>query len=319
VIRVKAPASIANLGPGFDCAAVAVDLWNELEVRDGAGVEIVGEDAETLPRDGSHLALRAFSLLAPTDGLRFSFTNRIPIGRGLGSSAAAVALGLVAGAIAAGRRPDAEELLQLGSPLEGHADNLAACLAGGVCFTWSAAGRQWLTRVASELPLVPLAVVPDDRVDTAGARSALPPSVPHADAAFSSARAALLGAALASGDARLLASAFEDRVHEPYRAEAAPLLGRLRAETPAGAVGVTLAGSGPTVIVWARPDDAEHCRSTLETMLGGHVVPLAVAPAGAQPSVMAGGERFAASFPPGVGKDPVTDVGADGRGARATR
>jgi homoserine kinase len=282
VIRVKAPASIANLGPGFDCAAVAVELWNELELSDGAGVEINGEDADRLPHDGSHLALRAFSLLAPTDRFRFSFTNRIPIGRGLGASAATVALGLIAGAIVAGRRPDPEELLQLGHPLEGHADNLAASLAGGVCFTWFAAGRQRVTRIASEVPLVPLAVVPEDRVDTDRARRALPSTVPHRDAVFTVARAALLGAALATGDPPLLAAALEDRVHEPYRGRAAPLLAGLRIAAPPGAAGVTLAGSGPAVIVWAWPGSVQACRSALERVPDVRTLPLAVAAEGAQ-------------------------------------
>ena len=132
-IRVRAPATTANLGPGFDCAAVALDLWNELELSpDGPAP------------DPDHLAVRAFALVAPPDGHGFAFTDRIPRERGLGSSAATIALGLVAGANAAGREPDPEELLALGTPLEGHADNLAAALAGGVCLTWD--GR--IARVA---------------------------------------------------------------------------------------------------------------------------------------------------------------------------
>src|SRR5919201_4135875 len=120
-IRVRAPATTANVGPGFDCAAVALDLWNELEVGDGAGVP-----------DPDHLAVRAFARLAPLDGHSFSFIDRIPRERGLGSSAATIALGLVAGALAAGREAAPDELLALGLDLEGHQDNLAAALAGGV-------------------------------------------------------------------------------------------------------------------------------------------------------------------------------------------
>lgn len=288
VLRVRAPASIANLGPGFDCAAVAVELWNELEVHAGCGIEIVGEDADRLPRDAGNLALRAFSLLAPPDGLQFSFLNRIPVGRGLGSSAAAVALGLVAGAPAAGLRVDQVSLLELGTRLEGHADNLAAALAGGVCLTWASDVEQRLCRIASALPLVPLAVVPSDRVDTDRARRALPRVVSHTDAAFTAGRAALLGAAVARGDGELLAAAFDDRLHEPYRAPLAPLLGALRAAPPEGAAAVTLAGSGPATVVWARPEAAATCRAALERRYPeARVLSLAVAREGARGSATA--------------------------------
>src|SRR5262249_9771189 len=137
MIRAVAPASTANLGPGFDAAAAALDLWNELTVEEGTfAVEIAGEGADELPRDETHVALRAFALFASPKGYRFSFVNRIPLERGLGSSAAAIAVGLHAGAAAAGRAVTPNELLVLGAELEGHADNLAAVLHGGVCMAW---------------------------------------------------------------------------------------------------------------------------------------------------------------------------------------
>jgi homoserine kinase len=253
VIRVRAPASSANLGPGFDCVAVALALWNELEVEESSG---------ELP-DEMHLGVRAFRLLAPIKGRRFTFTDRIPVARGLGSSAATIALGLVAGARAAGIEPELERLLALGLRLEPHADNLAAALAGGICLTWSSNGRQRLARLPGVLPLVPIALVPEARVETAAARAILPAHVQHEDAAFSAGRAALLGAGLASGDPELLAESFADRLHEPYRAPHAPLLEEVREELPRGAVGATLSGSGPTVMVWARPADAESCEREL--------------------------------------------------------
>ena len=118
---VRAPATSANLGPGFDCAAVALDLWNELEVSDGEGVELEGEGADELPADATNLAVRAYALVADPAGKRFRFTNRIPLERGLGSSAAAIALGLSA---AAGAASEAEALLKLGAPLENVQRNL---------------------------------------------------------------------------------------------------------------------------------------------------------------------------------------------------
>jgi homoserine kinase len=237
---VRAPATTANLGPGFDVAGAALDLWNELVVEDGGG------------GDAAHLGVQAFARYADPDEHAFAFTDRIPRERGLGSSAAVVALGLVAGALAAGEEPTADELLAEGLEFEGHADNLAAALAGGVCLTWE--GR--IARIADSTPATPVALVPENRVRTAEARASLPQTVPHADAVFTAGRAALLGAALAHGDASLFAAAAADRLHEPYRAAQAPQFDDLRADLPEGALGVTISGSGPTVIVWAERPDA---------------------------------------------------------------
>lgn len=248
VIRVRAPATTANLGPGFDCAAVALDLWNALEVAPGDGEP-----------DRSHLGVQAFERLASADGLRFEFTDRIPRERGLGSSAAVVALGIVAGAIAAGRELVPRELLAAGVDLEGHADNLAAALAGGACLTWNG----HIERIADRVPAEPVALVPETMVATAEARRALPAEIPHADGTFTAGRAALLGAALASGSPGLFAAALDDRLHEPYRAHATPLLAAVRADPPAGALGATISGSGPTVIVWAREDEADAVAAEL--------------------------------------------------------
>lgn len=267
-IRVRAPATTANLGPGFDCAAVALDLWNEVELSEGASVA-----------DREHLAVRAFELVAPADGWSFTFTDRIPRERGLGSSAATIALGLVAACAATGRDREPEKLLALGLPLEGHPDNLAAALAGGVCLTWE--GR--ISRIAADVPAVPIAVVPEARVSTREARAALPAQVSHADAAHTAGRAALLGAALASGSPTLFAAAAGgDRLHEPYRAAAAPLLADLRERPPAGALASTLSGSGPTVIVWAEREHADACAAALDGRFpGAAVLRLAVAASGA--------------------------------------
>jgi homoserine kinase len=268
-LRVRAPATTANIGPGFDCAAAALDLWNEVEVVEGDG------DA-----DESHLGVRAFALLAPTAGKSFRFTDRIPRERGLGSSAAVIALGLVAGALAAGKDPAPEKLLAEGVQLEGHADNLAAALAGGVCLTW----ENRIVRVADNLPAVPIALVPEATVSTAAARNSLPDSVPHADAAFTAGRAALLGAALAQGSADLFREAIHDRLHEPYRAAKAPLLEAARSNLPEGALGATLSGSGPTVIVWVREESAAASETELASRFTeASVVRFAVSPKGAGP------------------------------------
>jgi homoserine kinase len=266
-IRVRAPATTANLGPGFDCVAAALDLWNELEVGDG--------DAKP---DLGHLGVRAFARLAPAEGRSFRWTNRIPRSRGLGSSASVIALGLVAGAVVSGQDADAETLLATGIDLEGHADNLAAALAGGVCMTW----ENRIARVADELPAVAMAVVPASTVATAASRAALPTSVPHADAAFTAARAGLLGAAIAQSSRELFTAALADRLHEPYREADAPVLTAVRSDPPAGAIGATLSGSGPTVIVWASDEGAAACERELAARFpAAQVLRLSVATQGA--------------------------------------
>jgi homoserine kinase len=268
-MKVRAPATTANLGPGFDVAGAAFDLWNEVEVGPANGAV-----------DADHLGVRAFAKFADPERYSFSFTDRIPRERGLGSSAAVVALGLVAGALAAQQEPTADELLEAGLELEGHADNLAAALTGGVTLTWDG----HIARVADDVPAAAIAVVPQNRVKTAEARAALPQTVPHADAVFTAGRAALLGAALARGDDSLFAAGADDRLHEPYRAEHAPQLHEIRAELPEGALGATLSGSGPTVIVWARKRAADDVRAELARRYPElDVLHLAIAKGGAGP------------------------------------
>jgi homoserine kinase len=285
VIYADAPASTANLGPGFDAAGAALELRNELVVEEGAfAVEVTGEGAAELPGDASHLALRAFTVFEPPERYRFRFTNRIPLERGLGSSAAAIALGLVAGARAAGRETTADELLALGERFEGHLDNLAAALHGGVCVAWRGDdGAPRARRIADDMPVAPIALVPTARTSTAASRSALPAAVDHADAATTAGAALLLGAAIRGGDAELLGHAFRDRLHEPYRAGARSLLARVREAPPPSIVGATLSGSGPTVIVWAEPGRVDEVAAALRATLGGDAdaLPLRVAQTGA--------------------------------------
>jgi homoserine kinase len=257
-IHVRAPATSANLGSGFDVAAVALDLWNEVEVGEPNGN----------PVDMSHLGVQAFACFASPEGRSFTFVDRIPRERGLGSSAAVIALGLVAGAIAAGADPGADELLAVGLPFEGHADNLAAALVGGVCLTWDG----HIARVADDVPAAAIAVVPQERLKTAEARATLPQAVQHADAVFSAIHATLLGAALASGDRRLFAASTDDRLHEPYRAAHAPHLEAIRSDPPRGFLGATLSGSGPTVIVWAETDRAGETVADLAARFPDHEV-----------------------------------------------
>jgi homoserine kinase len=242
-VTVRVPASSANLGPGFDCFAAAVGLFLELEVSPAAGFELVTELA--VPRDRSNLAVAAFERLHPADDLRFALRSEIPLSGGLGSSAAAV----VAGLLAAQRLAAADgDVLALATALEGHPDNAAASLYGGFVIVADGA----VERLTAPAALTALLVVPHGGgVPTTLARAALPASVPLADAVANTAHGALLALGLERGDLALVARGLRDRLHEPHRAHLHPRSAALAAEAPSlGALGATISGAGPTVLVW---------------------------------------------------------------------
>jgi homoserine kinase len=280
-LRVSAPASSANLGPGFDCLALALELRNEVEIRRGTAAEpvvrISGEGAGEAPADAQNLFLRAFERGgADAAGLEFTMTNRVPFARGLGSSAATIAAGLVA----AQAWTDGEEsdLLALAAEIEGHPDNVAAALNGGLTLAWS--NEDGVSAIGFGEPDVAFVVmVPEARLSTAEARAALPAQVPHADAVHTAARAALLVAAIGSGDCELLRDALDDRLHEPYRAPLVPLLGEVR-DVVRGrdeVYGVTLSGAGPAVLVWCAQGSEDGVREALSSLAGATPTVLAAA------------------------------------------
>ena len=257
---VRTPASAANLGPGFDTLGLALTMHDELraEVLD-EGLEVVvnGEGADELPRDRSHLVVRAmdaaFDVLGEQPaGLRLTCDNTIPHARGLGSSSAAIvgcivlARALVDGGDA---RLDDAAAFQLASDLEGHPDNVAAALFGGFTIAWldgAAASVQRLDVVARVTVLVP-----PEPVSTEAARGLLPDRVAHRDAAANTSRAALLVAALTDDPAHLLA-ATEDFVHQSYRAEAMPQSYELMQALRAAGVPAVISGAGPSVLAFGR-------------------------------------------------------------------
>jgi homoserine kinase len=279
-LRVTAPASSANLGPGFDCMALALDLRNEVVIEPADGVppqvEVTGEGAEEAPAGRDNLFLRAF-VAAGGDpaGLRFRMRNRVPFARGLGSSAATIVAGLAA-ADAWSEHPR-RDLLGLAAELEGHPDNVAAALNGGMTLAWTGPhGPSAIGFGAPEASFV--VVVPEQRLSTAAARAALPAEVPHADAVYTATRAALLVAAVGASDPDLLRDALDDRLHEPYRAPMAPLLAAVRERLAGdGAVyGATLSGAGPSVLVWCEPEEAERVAGSID-LPGAAAWPIAVA------------------------------------------
>jgi homoserine kinase len=287
-VRVRVPATSANLGPGFDALGLALTLYDEVEAEitgSGLAIEVSGEGADAAGAGERHLVVRAMRAAfgaagGQPPGLALRCCNAIPQRRGLGSSAGAVVAGLLAGralaagvsglsggaaagapgsAVAgpdgAGADPAADStgvfadsaMLALASELEGHPDNAAACLAGGLTIAWNPGAGPRAIRLDPLPDIVPVVCVPAVSMPTAAARRALPPTVPHADAAANAGRSALLIAALTQAP-DLLLDATRDLLHEPYRAplmpDSADVIGRLRR----AGIAAVLSGAGPSVL-----------------------------------------------------------------------
>jgi homoserine kinase len=269
-IRVEVPATSANLGAGYDCIALALELTDTVEVevrswsRGEVDLSITGEGKGELPADRSNRFIRGLEAalaaargeeLPPTAGWTVTMSNQIPLERGLGSSAAATVAGLVAGNALVGERLTAPDLLRLATLIEGHPDNVAAALLGG--FVVSAPlddGRDGVEAIRFDVPrdLRAVLFVPELRLETRAMRAVLPAKVPMADAVTNLGRVAIGVAGLATGRHDLLRLLTRDRLHERYRAEAYPQLpALLRAAGEGGAIGACLSGAGSTIIAFA--------------------------------------------------------------------
>jgi homoserine kinase len=240
---VHVPASSANLGPGYDVLAAALSLGLELEVEE-TGEFFVHSDIDGLPTDRSNLCVRAFEALHPADGLSFHIRSQIPPGAGLGSSAAAI----VAGLAAADHMYELDApVLELAAELEGHPDNVAAAVLGGLVICGAGAPARFDPPPGLEGVLV----IPPDPVPTAEARAAIPDQLPLEDAVYNLSRASLLVLGLAHSDFSLIGRGLEDRIHQPRRAHlysgSMELVGRA---AELGAVGATISGAGPSVLFW---------------------------------------------------------------------
>jgi homoserine kinase len=241
---VRVPATSANLGPGFDSLAAALGLAMELEVEETGAFAV--ETDLAIARDRRNLVVRGFARLADPARFTFRISSRIPLSGGLGTSAAAY----VAGLLAADHIFELDaDVLALATELEGHPDNAAAALRGG--FVICAGGEA--TRLDPPAGLEAVLVVPHEPVRTKKARAALPRQVPMADAVFNTAHASLLILGLARGDLELIARGLEDRLHQPHREHLYPRSMELVRRAPAlGALGATISGAGPTVLVWTQ-------------------------------------------------------------------
>lgn len=258
-VVVKAPATTANMGPGFDCLGMALDIWNTVSVETGAsGFEISGEGKDSLPKDASNLLYRSFArvyegMAKPVPSVRIRCRNEIPLGRGLGSSAAAVANGLLAASELSGANIPAKRLLALAADIEGHPDNAAAAIMGGCRIVVGDGDALITASVSIPADIKVVLFVPEVPMPTEQARGILPQTLDRRDAVFNIGRAALLVNAFASGDLTHLSTATQDRLHQPAReAIFYPMKNIFRAAMAAGALGVFLSGAGSAVLALAR-------------------------------------------------------------------
>jgi homoserine kinase len=258
-VGVKVPATTANLGPAFDTGGLALALYDELEVEvvpgDGAVVEVHGVGEGEVETDATNLVVRsiAHTLAAhhvPMPGLRLVAHNAIPHGRGLGSSGAAIVAGVVAakGLLEGIVELDARALLTRATELEGHPDNVAPALFGGMTIVWTTPEGPEHKKLMVHRGVAPYVAVPETTLSTAVARSLQPISVPHEDAIFNVSRSALLVAAMVQSP-ELLHAATEDRLHQSYRASAMPETDALLRILRADGLAAVVSGAGPSILV----------------------------------------------------------------------
>lgn len=254
-VTVIAPATSANLGPGFDCIGMALDLWNELTVTEGDfNIYTRGEGHGDIPSDSRNLIVTGVEAAFLESGKKlpkFSYesTNKIPFSRGLGSSSAAIVSGLLAGSLLSGANLDNQAILRLAADIEGHPDNVAPAIYGG-CRIGVHNGNTWITDCIN-LPknLNAVLFIPKFYIDTHQSRAALPDHISRADVVYNLGRVALLVNSLSNNHLNLLETATEDKIHQPFRSASIPGYRAItRAAKKGGALGVFLSGSGPTIL-----------------------------------------------------------------------
>src|SRR6202453_3737093 len=295
-VGVRVPATSANLGPGFDSLGLALSLYDDIEARitdGGLSIGISGEGEALADAGEQHLVVRAmragFAAFGggQPPGLGLRCVNRIPHGRGLGSSAAAIVGGLLAARALSGQveassgRVEGEELLELATAIEGHPDNVAACLGGGLTIAWTVASGPRMARLMPAAGITPVICVAPAPLRTEVARKALPDTVPHADAAANAGRCALLIAALTERP-DLLFDATEDWLHQDYRAEAMPDTHELVRAFRAAGIPAVVSGAGPSVLAFVNSGLDSVGSIVRETGKAWHISPLDVARQGAR-------------------------------------
>ncbi|WP_018132436.1 homoserine kinase [Effusibacillus pohliae] len=269
-VRVRVPATTANLGPGFDTFGMALSLYNTVEAAWSSGglqIEVTGDGAQLVPVDETNAVYQAmrsvFELagqasLLDERGLSIRIHNEVPVTRGMGSSATAIVGGLWVANELLGQPLSKGKLLQLAVELEGHPDNVAPAIFGGIVAAGMVGGKVYVKRFSPLAGMQCVVAVPEFQLATRTSRKALPPAVPHADAVSNVNRASLMVAALVDGDLELFCELMEDRLHEPYRMPLIPGMKEAIARAKkAGALAAVLSGSGPALIAFCRGEGAD--------------------------------------------------------------
>lgn len=268
--NVQVAGSSANLGPGFDCMAIALSSWLRVRVTPNDTGAIRESNASDL-LGGANLVIEAMlttasRLGATLPGCEVEITSEIPVARGLGSSGAAIVGGIRAAATLAGADLSDDDIIDIGGEMEGHADNVAASLLGGVTAAMRASHGYVSRRLADSSMWRAVVFVPDNPSFTSQARGILPPTIPIADATFNVGRAAMLALAFREQQPALLRESMQDRLHQPYRSAIFPHLDpTIAAALEAGADGACLSGAGPSVLALAQPDVADDVAQAMTT------------------------------------------------------
>ena len=261
-IKVRVPGTTANCGPGFDTLGAACTIYNDLSLtllaEPGVHIDIQGEGAGNIPLDSRNIVwrsiqhlLRRLDLTDTYPGAHIVMENHVPLSRGLGSSAAAIVAGLKAANVLTGNRFSRREILQMATDIEGHPDNVAPAIFGGFTISSMNNGRPECFSFMPKIPLQLVVAVPEFPLSTRAARSVLPKMVPMKDAVFNVSRTALLVASLCRGNKGFLRHAFDDALHQPYRAKLIPgMYDVFKAARDAGALGVSMSGAGPCLIAF---------------------------------------------------------------------
>lgn len=261
---VRVPASSANLGPGYDVMAAAVEMFLELEVEETGEFEFDPGGLD-VPSDRDNLVVRSFETLHPADGIAFRLRSEIPLARGLGSSAAAIVAGLAAADHLFELALSKEEMLTRAAELEGHPDNVAAAIYGGFVVCGSEAGKPVAARFEAPGGLEGIAVIPAEEVSTERAREAIPAELPRPDAIANLAAISSLLLGLQTADLDLIARGLVDRIHQPRRRHLYPRSMEIVEQArEMGALGATISGAGPTVLVWTTWQDTGKVAEQLD-------------------------------------------------------
>jgi len=277
MINIRVPATTANMGPGFDCIGMALeDIYNELTVEeaDRFSIEITSEKSASMPTSGDNMICQAMSMFyskidRPMPTLRLRQNDGIPIARGLGSSAACIVAGLMAANELSGSKLSREELAQMASAVEGHPDNVAPAILGGLISGAMDSDEMKYVKITPSNELSFAVFIPDFQVLTEKARGVLPPLYSRADAVFNASRASLFVASMMSGNWDNLRVATQDKIHQPYRSQLIPDMDDIFADSlELGAKGVFLSGAGPTLLAIVMKKHEAEFVSEMKKRLG---------------------------------------------------